>query len=99
LGETCPCARALVSVGLPSLDPLLVRVAQADHPETVQSAACVFVDVLGNSAAEFIQDRLDKLTSPVARRRLERLKHVVMGAKKVLQWLRLRASGHSGGMG
>lgn len=82
LNEAYPCAGALVMIGSPSLDPLLVRVAQTDNFETTGLAACVFVDVLGNrAAAEFVQERLDKLTSPVARRRLGRLEHTVMRTK------------------
>ena len=82
LGGAYPCAGALVSIGSPSLDPLLVKVTQTDDPLTSYLAAYVFVKVLGNSVgAFFIEDRRTKLTDPVAKRRLEKLAHVVRTEK------------------
>lgn len=82
IGGAYPCAGALVSIGSPSLDPLLVKVAQTDDPKTTRLAAYVFVKVLGsNVAADFIQDRRSKLTAPVAKRRLDRLEHTVRTEK------------------
>jgi len=80
--DAYPCAGALVSIGSPSLDPLLVKVVQTDDPLTTRLAAYVFVKVLGNNVgAYFIEDRRSKLTSVVAKRRLDHLEHVVKTEK------------------
>jgi hypothetical protein len=82
LGTAYPCAGALASIGLPSLDPLLAKVAQTDDPRTVQLTTYVFVKVLGNSVgAFFIHDRRSRLTDPAAKRRLDRLEHTVRTEK------------------
>ena len=78
LGDAYPCAGALVSIGSPSLDPLLVKVEQTDDPETIKLAAYVFVKTLGKDVGTcFIEDRRGKLRDTAAKSYLEQLAHEV----------------------
>lgn len=72
--ETTPAVRALIDIGLPSLDPLLKNAAITDDEVIRERAAIVIDQVLGTDMAVlFVQDRRDREKNDLKRQRLTRL--------------------------
>jgi hypothetical protein len=72
--SAAPQLRALIEIGLPSLDPLARRVAETDDPVVRDRAAFVIDQVLGTDLAVlYVKDRRERETDPTRRQRLAAL--------------------------
>jgi hypothetical protein len=69
-----PAIPALTAIGLPSLEPLIKKVAEGDDEVVRQRAAIVIKQILGRDMAIFfVRDRREREKDEVKRQRLERL--------------------------
>jgi len=69
-----PAVAALMCIGLPSLDPLVKRVAETDDHVVRERAAIVIDRVLGTDfGVLFVEDRRDREEDETSRQRLTRL--------------------------
>jgi len=69
-----PQIAALIEIGLPSLDPLIRKVASTDDEVIRERAGIVIDQILGTDMAVFfVRDRRDRETDDTKRQRLNRL--------------------------
>lgn len=68
-----PSVGALIKIGQPSLDPVLIKAGESDDEETARCAAFVVEGILKDGAATFLQERVARETNPIAQQRLLRL--------------------------
>jgi HEAT repeat protein len=74
LYHTTPKIPALINIGLPSLDPLIRKVASTDDEVIRERAGIVIDQILGTDMAVFfVRDRRDRETDDTKRQRLNRL--------------------------
>jgi len=72
--RTMPAVDALIDIGLPSLDPLVKRVADSDDEVTRERAAIVVAQVLGaDLGLLFVRDRQQREANQAKRDRLGKL--------------------------
>ncbi len=76
-----PCVGALIAIGLPSLDPLLKKVAATDDELFLRNAAVVIERMLGPTVgAAYLQERIEREPNADRQRRLRKAQqHVKNG--------------------
>lgn len=73
-----PQMKALIDIGLPSLDPVLKAVSDTDDKVVVECAAKVVDQILGTDfAVLFVKDRQQRETDPLKRQRLRGLEEQI----------------------
>ncbi len=74
-GDRFPCAAALAQIGVPSLEPLVLRVKSSDDVAVWRSAGFVFNAVLGPRLTKaYLDDRVNEESDIVKRQRLSKLR-------------------------
>ena len=76
IGDAYPCAGALISIGMPSIDPIISKAEKTDDELILRISSWIVLCVLRDKASSFIQERVGQSNEEIQRRLLRMKYHI-----------------------